>query len=344
MDRLIDLRSDTVTRPSPEMRRVMASAEVGDDVFGEDPTIRRLEERTAEILGKEAALYVPSGTMANQIALFILTRGGDEVYCDESAHIFNYESGAPALLSRVQLHPIRGRRGVFTREQVEEQLRPPDHHFPPSSVIEIENTANRGGGTVWPLAEVRRLRELALERGMKLHLDGARLWNAAAASGTPEQVWASHADTVSVCFSKGLGAPVGSAVAASKELIEEAHRMRKRLGGGMRQAGIVAAGALHALEHNRRRLIEDHRRAKTLAAGLAEIPGFGLDLEHIDTNIVIVNLAGRALSGEQFERQVRERGLLVTLAGMYKVRFVTHLEITDEDIEAALDIIRGLYG
>ncbi|MFH0883104.1 MAG: low specificity L-threonine aldolase [bacterium] len=340
---MIDLRSDTVTRPTPEMRKAMFKAEVGDDVFGEDPTINRLQERVAEILGKEAALYVPSGTMSNQIAIKVLTREGDEVYCDQGAHIYNYEAGAPAFISRVQIRPIQGIRGVFTALQVEELLQTDNAHFPHSALVSIENTANRGGGTVWPLAEIRRIRELATEKGMRVHLDGARLWNAVAASGTPEKDWAQYADTVSVCFSKGLGAPVGSALVGSKELIAEAHRIRKKLGGGMRQAGIIAAGALYALENNRERLVEDHHRAKTLTMGLAEIPGFAVDLEHVDTNIVIVDMTERAIEGQQFAKRVAEKGLLVTLAGHYKVRFVTHLQISDQDIEDALKIVRSLY-
>ncbi len=338
-----DFRSDTVTRPTSGMRKAMYEAEVGDDVFAEDPTIRRLEERVAELLGKEAALFVPSGTMANQIALAINTRSGDEVYCDQSCHFFNYESGAPSMIARVQLHPVPGVRGVFTRDQVEDRLRMPDHHFPPSAMIAVENTANRGGGTVWPLKEMRRLYELSRERGMVMHLDGARLWNAAAASGTPEHTWAAYADTVNVCFSKGLGAPVGSAVCGSKDAVVEAHRMRKRLGGGMRQAGIIAAGALYAVENHRERLVEDHKRAKILAVGLAEIPGFSVDPEHVDTNIIILDLKDRGLEAVQFAEALRDCGVLVTLAGKNMARFVTHLDVDDGDVENALKVVRDLY-
>jgi len=339
----IDLRSDTVTRPTSEMREVMALAEVGDDVFDEDPTIHALQNRVAGLLGKEAALFVPSGTMANQIALNILTRPGDEVYCEQGGHIFNYESGAPAFLSGLQVHPIPGERGLFTREQVEERLRPGDHHFAPSKVVVIENTSNRGGGTVWHLREMRRIYELTREQGMNLHLDGARLWNAAVASGTSEKDWAQYADTVSVCFSKGLGAPVGSCIAGTKELITEAHRMRKRLGGGMRQAGIIAAGALYALEYHRERLAEDHRRAKTLARGLSTIPGFNVDPDHVDTNIVLVDFSGRGLEVERFAASIKEKGILVTFAGRMKARMVTHLDIGDEEIEQAISVIGRLY-
>lgn len=342
--RTIDLRSDTVTKPTEEMRKFMANAEVGDDVFGEDPTIRELEETVAGILGKEAALFVPSGTMSNQIALSVLTNEGDEVYCDKTAHIFNYESGAPALIARVQLHPLEGNRGVFTREQVEEVLRPEDHHFAPSKLIVVENTSNRGGGTVWPIAEIRRLSELASEQGMSLHLDGARLWNAAAASGIKEAEWARHADTISVCFSKGLGAPVGSCLVGSEDVIDAAHRMRKRLGGGMRQAGIIAAGALYGVKKNRERLVEDHHRAKTLAYGISTIDGLEVDMEHVDTNIVFVDLHKRGLEADKFAETLASKGLLVTTGSRYKARLVTNLMIDDKDIEEAIQIITELYG
>ncbi len=341
--RKIDFRSDTVTKPTDEMREAMFRAKVGDDVFDEDPTIHELQDRVAEILGKEAALYVPSGTMANQIALKILTQPGDEVYCEAGCHFFNFESGAPAFVSGVQLHPIEGNFGVFTREQVEEVLRPPDHHFPPSSVIAVENTHNRCGGTVWMIREMHRLYELTRENGMSMHLDGARLWHAAVASGTPEKDWAQYADTVSVCFSKGLGAPVGSVLASTRELIDEAHRTRKRLGGGMRQAGIIAAGALYALDHHRDRLVEDHRRAKTLAKGLADIPGFYVALDHVDTNIVILDVSERAIEAATLVDALKKKGILITYWGKSFARFVTHLEITDQDVEDAVQIIREIY-
>ncbi len=344
MNKTIDLRSDTVTKPTEAMRKAMYEAEVGDDVFGEDKTIIKLQECVAEVLGKEAALYVPSGTMSNQIALKILTNAGDEVYCDKTSHIFNYEGGAVSIIARIQINTINGERGIFTREDVESLLRPKDHHFAPSRVVEIENTSNRGGGAVWPLAEVRRLSELCEETGMKMHIDGARLWNAAVASGTPENVWAQYADTISVCFSKGLGAPVGSALVGSKDLIEEAHRWRKRLGGGMRQAGIIAAGALYGLNNHRERLVDDHRRAKRLAQGLSEIEGLGVDVERIDTNIILVDISKLGIDSEKFAETVGEQGLFMTNAGPKEVRFVTHLDVDDDDIERAIEIVRNLYG
>lgn len=326
------------------MRKVMAEAPVGDDVFGDDPTINRLQDRVAELLGKEAALYVPSGTMANQIALSILTHSGDEVFCEAGAHIFNYESGAPAIISRIQIHPIEGNHGTYTREMVEARLRPKDHHFPPGAVIEIENTANRAGGCIWPIEEIARLRELADEQGMRIHLDGARLWNAAVGSGIKEHEWASYADTVSVCFSKGLGAPVGSAIAGTKELIDEAHRMRKRLGGGMRQAGIIAAGALYAIDNHRTRLADDHARAKKLGEAINELPGFSVDIDHLDTNIIILDAEESGITSADFADKLKSEGILITFAGKYKARMVTHLEITDEMVNDAIETLNRLFG
>ncbi|MBS1261658.1 MAG: L-allo-threonine aldolase [Calditrichaeota bacterium] len=336
----VDLRSDTVTQPTREMRRVIAETEVGDDVFAEDPTIRRLEERTAELLGKERALYVPSGTMANQIALAVLAKPGDEIFCSEKAHIFNHEAGSPSIIARAQLHPLPGERGIFTRPDVEKRLRPEDHHFPPSAIIEIENTSNGGGGSVWPLDTVKDLRALAVERGMRTHLDGARLFNAAVASGVPEAEWSAHADTVAVCFSKGLGAPVGSAIAGSAEMIEEAHRWRKRLGGGMRQAGIIAAGALYALEHHRELLADDHRRARRLAEELNRHDNVEVDLEGVHTNIVWLNF----LDGRAFElmEALAARGIGVIAFSPDRMRLVTHLDVDDGGVERALQAFHEL--
>ncbi|MFC2170849.1 threonine aldolase family protein [Calditrichota bacterium] len=336
---MIDLRSDTVTKPSENMRRAMFEAEVGDDVFGEDPTVIELEKRTAALLGKEKALYVPSGTMANQIVLAVLTHPGDEVYLEQGSHIFNYESGAAGFISGVQLYPIQGNRGTYNCAQLEESLRPSDDHFPPSRAVVVENTHNRGGGTVWDFDDMKEICEFTRNAGLKMHLDGARLWNASAASGIAEKDWAQYADTVSVCFSKGLGAPVGSAIASSEENIMTAHRMRKRLGGGMRQAGIIAAGALYALENNRERLSEDHHRAKTLAKGLTNILGIAIDPTHVETNILIIELSRPA---EEFAIRLKENGILVTMAGRKKIRMVTHLEISDEDIEETIGIIRAI--
>jgi threonine aldolase len=258
----IDLRSDTITVPTPAMREAMAAAEVGDDMFGEDPTVAKLEARVAELLGKEAAMFAPSGTMVNQLALRAHTEPGDEVILDGNAHIYYYEGGAPAALAGVMCRCLPGVRGIFTAADLEAVLRPADQHFAPTRLVCLENTHNRGGGKIWPQELVREIGTLTRERGIRLHLDGARLWNAAVARGISERELAAEFDSVAVCFSKGLGAPVGSALCGSREFIQRARRFRKMFGGGMRQAGIIAAGALHALEHHRGRLAEDHANAR----------------------------------------------------------------------------------
>ena len=264
---LIDLRSDTVTKPTPAMREAMARAEVGDDVFGDDPTVKALESRTAELLGKEAALFVPSGTMANQLAIRSHTEPGDEILVEANAHIYYYEGGAPAAMSGVMCRCINGQRGIFTGADVEASLRPADQHFPRTRLVCLENTHNRGGGKIWSIGQVQEVAAGVRKHGLQLHLDGARLWNASVAAGIPERDYATYFDTISVCFSKGLGAPVGSALVGPKAFIERARRFRKMFGGGMRQAGIIAAGALFALDNHRARLAEDHANAKALPPG-----------------------------------------------------------------------------
>src|SRR5918999_4760549 len=267
---LIDLRSDTVTRPTEGMRRAMLEAPVGDDVFGEDPTVNRLEEYVADLLGKEAALYAPSGTMTNQVGVQVNTNRGEEVLLHEGSHIFVYEVGAPAMLSSVQLRTLPGEDGVIAPETVRAAVRPEDVHFPRSRLLCLENTHNTSGGKVYPLEDFAAVAAEARELGIKVHLDGARLFNAQAATGDPAREWCQHADTVSVCSSKGLGAPVGSLLAGDGETIRDARRARKAFGGGMRQAGVIAAGSLYAFEHHAERLVEGHERAKKLAAGLEE--------------------------------------------------------------------------
>ena len=283
---MIDLRSDTITIPTPEMREVMQEASVGDDVFGDDPTINNLEGRVAEILGKEASVYMPSGTMTNQVAIRTHTEPGDEVLLEQSAHVYFNEAGATAALSGAICRLISGDRGVFGAEDMEAAIRPVDDHYPRTKLVCVENTSNRGGGKVWPLEKLAEVKKTAHENGLKTHLDGARIWNAAAAMNIPESEIAKHFDSVSVCFSKGLGAPVGSALAGSSEFIMEARRFRKQFGGGMRQAGIIAAGALYALENNRDRLKVDHDNAKILAKGLAEINGIEINPDAVETNII----------------------------------------------------------
>ena len=327
---MIDLRSDTVTRPTEGMRRAMTGAEVGDDVFGEDPMVNRLEEYVAELLGKEAAIYAPSGTMTNQIGVYVNTGRGDEVLMHEQAHIFNYEGGAPALISGVQIRPLPGEGGWIAPETLQAAVRPENVHFPRPKLLCLENTHNVAGGRVFPLDDFAAVARAARERGLKVHLDGARLFNAAAATGIPAREWCGHADTVSVCSSKGLGAPVGSLLAGDEAMILEARRARKAFGGGMRQAGIIAAAAFYAFENHRGRLAEDHERASRLAEGLAEA---GYTVDPPETNIVLVEAGHPA---ELLEALGRE-GVLATLGGPGRVRLCTHLDVDDADIELTIE-------
>ncbi|PTL79064.1 low specificity L-threonine aldolase [Vitiosangium sp. GDMCC 1.1324] len=335
----IDFRSDTVTKPTPAMRRAMADAEVGDDVDGEDPTVRRLEERIAERLGLPAALFVPTGTQANQIAIGLHCRPGDEVLAEAGSHIFHYESGAVSGLWGVQPAPLAGERGLITPEQVSAAVRT-DFIGPRSRLLSLENTHNRSGGAVWPLERFRAVVQAGREAGLAVHLDGARLFNASVATGTPASAWASLTDTTAVCFSKGLGAPVGSAILGSKALIDEARRLRKRLGGAMRQVGIIAAGALYSLEHHVERLAEDHVHARRLAAGLAELPGVKVEPARVETNMIVADFP---LPVRQVLPKLAAQGVLCgsTGAGPHaSVRLVTHLDVSAADIDEALTRIR----
>lgn len=332
----IDLRSDTITRPTPAMREAMAAAEVGDDVFGEDPSVARLEARVAELLGKEAALFAPSGTMANQLAIRTHTEPGDEVILDGNAHVYYYEAGAPAALAGVSCRCLPGIRGVFTPEELEAVLRPEDPHFPPTKLVCLENTHNRGGGRIWPQDLVRGIGALTRDRGIRLHLDGARLWNAAVAGGVSERELAAEFDSAAVCFSKGLGAPVGSALCGSREFIRRARRFRKMFGGGMRQAGILAAAALHALDHHRGRLAEDHANARELAKGLAALPGIELDPATVETNIVIARVT--TMPADRLARELDAAGVRVFATGPDTIRAVTSLAVTSGEIREAIGI------
>jgi threonine aldolase len=331
----IDLRSDTVTRPTPAMREAMARAEVGDDVYGEDPTVNLLQEEVAALLGKEAALFVPSGTMANQVALGTLTRPGDEIVCDAGAHCISYEGGALAALWGVQARTIAADRGLLDPAAVEAAIRPAADMYPRTRVVELENTHNRGGGAVYPLARVRALAALARRRGLHLYLDGARLWNASAATGVSPAEYAADATLVSVCLSKGLGAPAGSLVCGPRDLVAEARRLRKRLGGGMRQSGVLAAAGLHALRHHRARLPEDHANARRLADGLLTFPGASL-LFPVETNLVFVAFAGR--SAADVSAALAREGVLANPEGSRAdaVRFVTHLDVSQSDVDDAV--------
>ncbi len=333
----VDLRSDTVTKPSPEMRRVMAAAEVGDDVYREDPTINLLQETVAALLGKEAALFVPSGTMSNQLCLRTLTHPGDEVIVQEDAHVLHYEGGSAAALASLQLRPLPGPLGVLDPVAVEGAIRPGGESFARTAAVEMENTHNRCGGTVWSVEQMRAVAEVARRHGMGVHLDGARLWNAHIATGTPLETYAAQADSVSVCFSKGLGAPVGSALAGSKTFVEDARHHRKRYGGAMRQAGILAAGALYALEHNLERLAEDHENARLLADRLLGVVGVSL-IHPVETNIVIADVSEVGLTALEAMQALYDEGVLCGAAGPATIRFVTHLDVGRTQVMRAGEI------
>lgn len=335
---IIDLRSDTVTKPTEAMRQAMATAEVGDDVLGDDPTVQALERRTAEVLGTEAALFVPSGTMANQLAVRCHTQPGDELLLDAGAHIYWYEAGAAAALSGVQCRLLPGIRGIFTADDVRTALRPPDVHAAPARLVALENTHNRGGGAVWSLAQVAAVCQAAHEAGLLTHLDGARLWNAAVAGGVAEAEYARHCDSVSVCFSKGLGAPIGSALAGSVDFITRARRFRKQFGGGMRQAGIIAAGALFALEHHRARLADDHAHARLLADGLREVAGLRV-ADEIDTNMVYFDVL--TCSAAELSAHLRANGILINPTGPTTLRAVTSLAVDADDIRQVVACCRA---
>jgi threonine aldolase len=336
---MIDLRSDTVTLPTAEMREAMANASVGDDVFGDDTTVNELEARVAEILGKEAAVYMPSGTMTNQTAVRTHTEPGDEILLDQNAHVYFYEAGATAALSGAICRLIPGNRGVFGSEEMETVFREIDSHYPRTKLVCVENTTNRGGGKVWPLEKLEEVEKTARENGLKMHLDGARIWNAAAALKVPESEIAKYFDSVSVCFSKGLGAPVGSALVGDSDFIMEARRFRKQFGGGMRQAGIIAAGALYALENNRERLTVDHDNAKTFAKGLAEIEGIEIDPDDVETNIV--NFCVQGYTAQELIQRLDQQGTFVLPRETTMIRAVTNLMVSETQIQQALEHIRN---
>ncbi|MBK9373002.1 MAG: aminotransferase class I/II-fold pyridoxal phosphate-dependent enzyme [Holophagales bacterium] len=342
--RFSDFRSDTVTQPTPAMRRAMAEAEVGDDVYGEDPTITRLEERTAEILGFESALFVPTGSMGNQIALRVHGRSGTEVIVEERSHVFHYEMGAMAALSGLLPRPVAGPGGRMPVAGIEAWIRPESvYYLPRTSVVCLENTHNFAGGTVLPRAAIEEVLGLARKRGLAVHLDGARLWNAAAALGVSEASLAHGLDSVMVCFSKGLRAPVGSAVAGSKAFVAEARRVRKLFGGGMRQAGVLAAAALVALDKERARLPEDHARLARLARELAGIRGVSLEPEAFPTNILIADLDPRVFgTAPEALSRLRERGLLAGAAGGSSIRLVTHADVGDADADRCVAAFREI--
>ncbi|MGH2826304.1 MAG: threonine aldolase family protein [Actinomycetota bacterium] len=335
MTDFIDLRSDTVTRPTPEMRRAMAEAEVGDDVFGDDPTVNSLQDYAAELLGKEAGLYVPTGSMGNQVSLGSLARPGDEVVCEAGAHFLHYEGGSASVHLGLMMRPLVGSNGVISADQVSDAIRVGTEHNPHTAVVAMENTHNSAGGRVFPIDEARAVSKVTRERGVALHMDGARIFNAQAATGTPAAEWAACVDTLTFCFSKGLGAPVGSMVVGSTEVIAEAHRLRKRLGGGMRQAGVIAAAARVALETGPARLADDHANARRLAEVLADLNPDSVDLDAVETNMIYVNLGAFDTNGSEVSDALRSEGVLTLGGPTTMMRLVTHRDVSSDDIEAA---------
>ena len=335
---MIDLRSDTVTQPTAEMRAEIAHAPVGDDVLGDDPTVNQLEDTVAALLGKEAAVYMPSGTMTNQVALRTHTEPGDEIILESQAHIYFYEAGGPAALSGVMCKLIEGQRGIFTAADLQKALRPWNEHYPRTKLVCLENTHNRGGGSIFPLSKIQEIAAVCRDNDLRLHLDGARFWNACVATGQSEATYAAPFDTVSVCFSKGLGAPVGSALVGSKDLMQRARRFRKMFGGGMRQAGIIAAGALYALKHHRDHLAEDHANAHRLAVGLQQIAGIEIVLDEVETNLVYFHTP-ESIPATTLATQLAELGVGMLPTGANTLRAVTNLMVSQADIDEALQAI-----
>ncbi len=340
----IDLRSDTVTKPSRGMRRAISKAEVGDDGFGEDPTVNRLQEMVAEILGKEDALFTASGTMNNQIAIRALTKPGGEVILEVDSHTYNYESGAPAVISGVQLRPLRGERGILSEEQIAQAIRGPDTPYLETQLVCLENTHNRAGGTIFPLKEMGKIGELCQSKGVKVYLDGARLFNASVATGVSPAEYAQCSDAASICLSKGLGAPVGSVLAGDREFILQAKRVRKLLGGGMRQVGILAAAGIYALENNWERLAEDHQNAHYFAEQVNGIGGIEIDMETVQTNIVVMDIKNSRYSVPQAIEALKREGVLVVPFGPQRIRAVAHLNVGLKEMRKAIEAFHRVFG
>ncbi len=334
----IDLFSDTVTRPTAEMRQAMSQAEVGDEQKDEDPTTNRLNERVAELLGKEAALFLPSGTMCNQIAIRYHCRQGDEIIADHTAHIIGYEAGGASGLSGASICPVRGTRGIFDADQLREAIRPDDPHHPRTGLVSIEQTANVAGGTIWPLDTLRAVATEAAGSGIPVHMDGARLLNAVVATDAAAAEYCAPFNSVWIDFSKGLGAPIGASIAGSRELIREARRYKQQFGGAMRQSGIVAAGALYALDHHVERLRTDHENARILYESLESVEG--LECEAPETNMVFIDVSALERTAEELDRSFQEHGMRMCPIGPYRLRAVTHLDVSRSDIRKAVEIVR----
>ena len=339
----VDLYSDTVTRPTLDMRRFMCDADVGDEQKHEDPTVNLLQEMVAELLGKEAALFLPSGTMCNEIALRVHCRPGEEMLAHKTAHPIHFETGGPAALAGVNVQSLDGARGQYDAATLEAAIRPDNRHMPRSRLVWVEQTSNLGGGSIWPLEMVRAVTAVARRRGLSTHMDGARLMNAVVASGIAARDWAQPFDTVWIDFTKGLGAPVGAAIAGSRDFIAEAWRSKQQMGGAMRQAGIIAAGGVYALRHHVKRLAEDHANARRLAEGLAGLPGIKLDPASVETNLVFFDLTG-ALDAPAAIERLLAHGVRMGALGPRTIRAVTHLDVSAQGIERALDAARKVFG
>lgn len=336
MPTMIDLRSDTVTQPNDAMKAAMFAAPLGDDVLGDDPTVQLLQERCAALFGKEAACFVPSGSMANQLAIRAHTSPGDEMMCHRDSHVYCYEAGAWAAISGCSIALLDGPRGQFGPTDVEAAIRMDDHHFPTSRLLVLENTQNRGGGAIWPIKDIECVTSTAKARGLACHLDGARIWNAAAASGVSLADYGQHFDTVSACFSKGLGCPIGSIVCGDAATIRRVYRGRKMLGGAMRQSGLLAAAAIYAIDHHQSRLAEDHAAAAQIANTLAAIDGIAIDPSTVETNIVYFNIEGTAA---EYVRTLEDRGVRMLDTGPHTVRAVTSLAVTPSDIDHVCSVL-----
>jgi threonine aldolase len=342
-EKRIDLFSDTKTKPTAEMRRFMMAAEVGDEQKDEDPTVLKLCAMVSELLGKESAMFLPSGTMCNEIAIHVHCRPGEEVICDETAHIVIAEAGGPAALSGVMVNPIRGTRGIYTAEQLRATVRAESRYAPRSRMVEVEQTSNLGGGSVWPLKTIQEVAKTAREFGLKLHMDGARLFNAVVKSGVSAKAYAEPFDTAWVDFTKGLGAPVGAVLAGPRDFIREGWRFKQQWGGAMRQAGIIAAAGIYALEHHVERLSIDHENAQRLAQGLANLRGIDLDPKQVETNLVFFRLKPESgWSAPDLARAVKEQGIEIGAFGPTLIRAVTHLDVSREDIDTALGVIERI--
>ncbi len=340
---MIDLRSDTVTKPTLAMREAMLHAEVGDDVFGEDPMVNLLQDKVAKFFGKEASIFVSSGTMGNGLCIKAQTVPGDEVIVERDSHIFNHESGAAAALAGVQLYPIEGEKGIFYPEQIEKAVRSEDYHYPVTRLICIENTHNQGGGSIYPPEVVKEISQVAKRYGLSVHMDGARLLNATVALGIDPIGYTRYVDSVTLCLSKGLGAPVGSMVAGTTQFIQQVRRFRKMYGGGMRQVGFLAAAGLYALKHHVDRLAEDHQKAKKLAEALNEISDIQIEPQRVETNILYFKVIKKEWTAQKLVDELRKKGILILLINNRLVRAVTHLDVSWDDIEEVILAFQGLF-